>query len=307
MHIQYFTRLPVGVWALSLSAFLLSGCLRQTNPIRQPDGTAIIPLERAESGTTLACRVVTYDDAIDAVVQKENQSGVAVANRSIMLNKDRPTVNEDVIGGGGAENHYQAARKNMLSETAPDSWTSPVVRKQVFVGSSVVEPIKLKNSRYGDVYLVQVLELDSANKVVRNDVTVADNRPESLSVGTQVGVIFVPNLSAVLSVSQFSFFPFRNVAKDSYHSTSYAWLVDGISFDGGIAGGAIVGDAPARLGGKMAFTFGGGWTPVPDKNNFAIKAGFLAFRDADRNDNLSAVPYFGLTYDVLNGLVGATK
>lgn len=279
------------------SAIFCSSCqypatLRRMNPIRSSDGKSEIALERTKEKTTLSWRLVKLADVYAS--EKTN-----------------------------AANDLYEAQAQLQKYVDPSTWSkegqpASVVCEVDAEGTTVQVP---KGGEYGEVYLLQVLEREAkqegkqegegaGGKIVRNTVTTHDDRDQALAVGAEVGLLFLPELDATVTSTQVSIFPSRLWAVNRRDGTSISWFTDQLSIDVGIVGASVIGDAPEELGGRTAFTIGLGYLLA---KGWAFKAGLVLYRDAsldangDTIDDLTDSAYWGLSYDLLSGLVQSKK
>ncbi|MBK8180865.1 MAG: hypothetical protein IPK67_18630 [Planctomycetes bacterium] len=256
---------------------LLPGCLsfRPTTPIRQDAGDARVKLKRTAANSTMEWTVVRLEDALEAT-QDRSLEGARKATREGLV----PT---------------------MVAHNAAAPGSEPVA--------------EIPRGQYGSVYLMHVKETASAPAipppggpaqptVLRSNVEVLDDRDQASGAGSHVGLLFIPKLDAAITSVQFSLYPARLWAIDVDGGWNIASITDGFSLDMGIAGASVIGDAPPELAGRVAFTFGGGYTFA---KGWAVKAGALVYRDAVQQDELTTSFYLGVSYDLLSGLVSEKK
>lgn len=241
--------------ALSLACLLTStaGC-RATNPVRAVSGDARISIKRASTASALEWRIVTLNAAWEAAKSKDVGKAIeavrsgkqmAVVTRSDP--KDNKKDPEALLPRGGYGEVYLLHVKE--GESGGD-------------GDSTADNVSEKDA--------------AARQPIRNTVEILDDRDAASAGGSHVSLLFLPELDAIITSVQFSLYPARLWAVDKRDGWNVAALTDGLSFDAGIAGGSVVGDAPPELNGRIAFTFGGGFTFT---KGWAVKVGSIVYRD----------------------------
>ena len=261
-HGEGIRRSSLATLAICVVGVSSCGGLRATNPYRTADGSnARIPIERVGDKTDVEWRIVSLGEVMETLEEKTLSEAKAK-----VLNGDWGDFNP--VGRGSA-------------------------------GSGDPDPeAGLHHGDYGQAYLLQVMESDGGS-LVRNTVRVVDDRPADLALGSHLGLLFVPELDAALTSAQVSLYPARLAAIDRYGKPNISWLTDGFSFDAGIVGGSVIGDAPPELDGRTAFTFGAGLQFI---KGWAFKTGVVAYRNAVDDDDLDTSWYLGISYDLLSGL-----